>query len=527
MSASVCAWRVGAALVTIGLVLSSCGAQPPAPPAPAAVVAPPASASAAPADSGEPPEPPAAASPFHLAATIATPGAGEKHPALRVHEIDGRVLVGFEPGDAFAEWKDGKLTPVLAFGRGLTPCMHEQGDPRMGIRGEGLLGAPDTRVYLAVTQDLIQSEVALAMDFTDKGWRLQGKGECSPSTFSAVARRKQQVLLFAASRERGCASSVRVLEGGGKPPVLTASDCAGKGADKSCATLTAVRPDRAIGFADGVLVTVSDGGMVERWAPGELRGKVDTLPPGGLVVTTTGLVASSSTDVYVSAEETESHTPEGPLGFLWRHDGAAWSSVPLPDPAGVRSVAIGTDGTLWIVSRSSSHIQLWSRPRAGTWAKVPVDGDPESVWALRSGDVWVTTSEGRLLTRSTPREVVSWDGTACKPVHARVPAVKECPELFVAMGRAGDEADLPDVRRALAGQRELQGMVRLGVTDEGGEKTWVARIAAGQDSRRAGDARLSLARKVASVVKSKVASAELLCGAPELAREVSLSPRAP
>lgn len=309
--------------------------------------------------------------------------------------------------------------------------------------------------------------------------------------------------------------------------MLTPSDCAGKGADGSCGTMTAVRPDRAIGFADGLLLTVSDEGRVERWAPGELRGKVETLRAAGTAVTTTGVVAASPTEIYVSAEETESHGPEGPRGFLWRHDGAAWTSVALPDPAAVASVALGTDGTLWIVSRSSSRIQLWSRPRAGMWEKVAVDGDPESVWALRSGDVWVTTAAGQLLTRSSPREVISWDGTACKPVHARVPAVKECPELFVAMGRAGDEADLPDVRRALAAQPELAGLVRLGVTDEGGEKTWVARIAVEQAGMRTGDARLALARKVASVVKRKVASAELLCGAPELAREVPLSPRAP
>lgn len=182
-------------------------------------------------------------------------------------------------------------------------------------------------------------------------------------------------------------------------------------------------------FADGGLVVLRDGPVLQRWTPGAKAWQ--TLPPIGYASTgyyeSATLVARDPARVYVhSCADTRTRDAR-----LHRLVDDAWQEIATPDGKCVWSLSEDADGALWLVSTQGLYrhpapgpaagptpspdwqaftlpaVQLPARPRlwrhddvVGEWTQIAAEPAreqalmPSRVLALGPGDLWLIATAG-------------------------------------------------------------------------------------------------------------------------------------
>jgi hypothetical protein len=150
-----------------------------------------------------------------------------------------------------------------------------------------------------------------------------------------------------------------------------------------------------------------------------LPGTVSVMPDVAGNLAHRALHARSATEVYAAATGGEKGAA---ASRLFRFDGAAWISEPLPPAAEpLRALSGTTDGTLWL---TTEH-EVWRRATPGAWERVPLPARAFSeaggrweiadVWAQGADDVWIVerhaspAAERHVVLRlKAPKDVVRW-----------------------------------------------------------------------------------------------------------------------
>ncbi len=122
---------------------------------------------------------------------------------------------------------------------------------------------------------------------------------------------------------------------------------------------------------------------------------------------------------------TGSSAEENPLWWS-QDDGQTWTAGPLLHPtARLRSIAIESDGRLWVQGMDGSMALLWTSPDGETWTEQVIDENAFSahVFAAAGGVAWLSLAhEGaptrllRVLPGQTPTAV--WEGETLDAVDA-------------------------------------------------------------------------------------------------------------
>jgi hypothetical protein len=191
---------------------------------------------------------------------------------------------------------------------------------------------------------------------------------------------------------------------------------AGTGTGTDAGTGTGTGTDAGTGTGTGTGTDAGAGAPVD---DGRLPGTVSVMPDAAGNLTHRALHARSATEVYAAATGGEKGAA---ASRLFRFDGAAWISEPLPPAAEpLRALSGTTDGTLWL---TTEH-EVWKRPASGAWERVPLparafaeaDGRWEiaDVWAEGGDDVWIAAryaspaAERHVVLRlKPPKGVVRW-----------------------------------------------------------------------------------------------------------------------
>ena len=357
--------------------------------------------------------------PFHLAA--------RRDGAFALHPMGKALVVA---GDlAFADiGDDGAVKLEASLLKGLPMGNAEDDMPWVSELG----GAWPDGVFL--TLDMLAANGstyrhAEVFRFTRDGWTVAKKRvEATPGTpedqdnfhYADFAPWKDGRVLGLAAYEKQAAGGVTtaadflaakprldVLAGDTslQPPVPDPSLC----------------PDRLLSLPSGEIFLFGQSCAtravsVQRWgAQGGQKSVTEVLPAypaacEGASVWVRTLDARAADDVYLSLQLScpdgsgaAATPPKMDVGYLAHFDGHAWSLRKTPQDAGVASLSIAPDGTVWATT-DGPHTALWRTLGEGSdleWETVPLPTLTEApdetisareVWAKGPRDIWVVAA---------------------------------------------------------------------------------------------------------------------------------------
>jgi len=298
-------------------------------------------------------------------------------------------------------------------------------------------------------------------------------------------------------------------------------------------------------FALGQDQLEEDAWAVERWAPDQASGVVDSLPRAGeFSIDATGIVAIAENDAYVYGSlhnRQGGYDPKDYGAYLAHFDGKTWSSVPFAGSGGITSLAAAKDA-IWVASVSGIYKQVRGSTNyvpvalpsdeqaraalagAAPPLKTPVPWTISQIYVDEANVVWLgAEADGRpVILRSKPSSSL-WhapEGTKwSQAVHQFQPyraADETCENngshifvmLYAATKSTPKDYDYPLTRAALKGHTEFAS-VQFAETEELGRHYFGAFVP-----------ELSLAKKLVKVVEAGVKGSKpvALCRDPKKLR---------
>jgi len=228
------------------------------------------------------------------------------------------------------------------------------------------------------------------------------------------------------------------------------------------------------------------GVVINSWAPGQARAKVEVLPglsekeaAGGEI---NSIVATSRNDVFVAGGRVP-NTPEDQeaqvAAYLAHFDGKDWRSFSAPPVERIDDLQRTPDGHLWALANGALWSTVGGASESATWRRVPLpqsaselgQDSVSSFWVQDNEQVWATLGSEDLtyLVRtkrgseplSLPSEAqIAQLSSALDPMAAYQCDTPTLMLLTLARS-APKDADMPSIRRALLGHSELEGKVQF------------------------------------------------------------------
>lgn len=207
----------------------------------------------------------------------------------------------------------------------------------------------------------------------------------------------------------------------------------------------------------------------------------------------------------------------------------------LPGGGGVRGAAVGSDGTVYVITSATNawnpESGKWAeaaparlfRGEAGAWVEVPLGASPSGVVRDATGTVWLVVGRTLLRTRRTATETsiaVKTESPAPRAGRKLLQNIRPpgplCPNNLVVLYGftkiTPDDYDFPATRKALKGHLELRGS-RFVVARDGGEKFFSAIVPD-----------VLVGRKLVALIEREVVGSkpQLVCAEPEVLRELRI-----
>ena len=231
----------------------------------------------------------------------------------------------------------------------------------------------------------------------------------------------------------------------------------------------------------------TNGVVIHSWAPGAAQAKVSALPGLSAKEAVSGeitsIVAASNRDVFVAGERVP-HVPEGEqaksAAYVAHFDGKDWRALSAPPIDRIEELQRAPDGKLWALYNG----QLWttegSASESAAWQLVALPEQAKeargetitSFWVQDNEQVWATIelASATYLVR-TKRVSEPLSAPSDEQIAALTQAVDpmaayhECQSptlvLLTLSRNAPNDADMPSVRAALRGHRELEGSAQF------------------------------------------------------------------
>lgn len=225
----------------------------------------------------------------------------------------------------------------------------------------------------------------------------------------------------------------------------------------------------------------SDGQIsVARWTPESQTPIMTSLPDcrgDNMSHNVTGIMARSGSEAYLYGNQSG-------RGYVVTFNGTAYRCEEVPASQEVADLALGSDGSLWGVFEMESGKELWKRPSAGAWQKVPLPtyvsaegaapqpflptavhvNGPDDIWLSGYLDPNITAAIAHSRPASKVTQIPPDDEARLKRAEYEppVPATRSCTTIFAKLYTLSKGApanfDFPLTRQALKGHTEFSGL---------------------------------------------------------------------